>query len=144
MTNLETISYYEKLHDLFENVAPRDMPMKLEKLVKFLTEGSAHLLKCEDQKIEVSDVVSQLQEMRLAFTASLARSNRSLLLCHQERNYEVNLYPIIDFLRVNRSITGDMADLKARMVSLVHSENIGLFKTCFLFVDLISVLLASE
>jgi hypothetical protein len=141
MTNVESITYYEKLHDIFERVHPRDMPIKLDKLIKYLSEGATYFEKCNGDSVDVDDVIGTLEDMKAAFTSSLARSSRSMLLSSQERNYEVNIYPIKNFLHDNPQIAGDLADLKSRMVTLANDTNLGLFKLCYTFVDSLSVAL---
>jgi hypothetical protein len=142
MTNLETISQYEKLHDLFETVHPRDVPAKVEKLIKYLSEGSEYAEHETGEEIDVLDVIGTLEELNLAFTKSLCRDNRSMLLSHQERKYEINVYPIMNFLKDNPCISGDLDDLKARMVTLANQKNLGLFKQSYTFVDQLSIVLS--
>ena len=142
MTNLETISQYEKLHDLFESVHPRDVPSKLEKLIKYLAEGSEYAEQELGEEIDVEDVISTLEELKLAFEKSLSRDNRSMLLAHRDKKYEVNIYPIMNFLKENTCISGDLDDLKARMVTLANTKNLGLFKQSYTFVDQLSIVLS--
>lgn len=142
MTNLETISYYEKLHDLFEAVHPKDVPAKVEKLIKYLAEGAEYAEQETGEEIDVEDVISSLEELKLAFTKSLTRENRSMLLSHQERKYEVNVYPIMNFLKDNTCISGDLDELKSRMVTLANHKNLGLFKQSYTFVDQLSIVLS--
>jgi hypothetical protein len=141
MTNLESILYYEKLHDIFERVHPMDMPIKLDKLIKYLSEGSEHFEKSHGDSVDVGDVIGTLEEMKSAFADSLTRSCRSVLLSNQQRNYEVNIYPIRNFLIDNPCIAGDLAELKSKMVVLANDSNLGLFKQSYTFVDSLSVAL---
>lgn len=133
MTNLETISFYEKLHDIFERVHPKDMPGKLAKLIIYMEEAGQH------HSVDVGDVTTILYDMADAFTFALQRSERSMILADKSRDYEVNIYPIMNFLRDNSTILGELDNLKSRIITLSHEKNIVEMKTTYTFVDSLSL-----
>jgi hypothetical protein len=141
MTNVETISYYEKLHDLFEQIHPQDIPAKLEKMIKYLEDGAEHHLINTGHEADVNLIIEVLIQMRNAFAASLSRTNRSCLITNEERKYEVNILPIMAFLKENTSLEGDIEELKTLMVEVANVTNIGMMKQNYLFADSLSMVL---
>ncbi len=133
MSKIENISYYEKLHDLFGRVHPKDMPKKIAKTIEYLEKAASH------HAVNVSDVTSVLYDMQDAFTFALERKVRSLLLTDVQGAYEVNLYPIINFLRDNSCLMGDLDNLKSRLITLAYEKNIAEMKDIYKFVDDLSV-----
>lgn len=133
MTNLENISYYEKLHDLFEHVNPKDLPKKIGYLIEYIEQAGEH------HNVSVSDVTSILLDMQSAFERSLKPMERAFLLTNQSRNYQVNIYPIIDFLKDNPTLDGELDQLKTRLVTLAHSNNVSQLKDIYTLVDLVSI-----
>lgn len=140
MKNLETIAYYEKLHDIFERVHPQDMPKKLENIIKYLEDCASKHYQLTGDVVPTSDALDILREMHFAFSEALKRENRCMLLVNLERKYEVNIYPIMRFLKENSFIAGEMGILKSSMVHLINPENIGMFKQNFTFIDSISII----
>jgi predicted transcriptional regulator len=133
MTNLETISYYEKLHDLFERVHPSEMPKKLGKLIEYLENAGKH------HSVDVGDVTSILVDMQDAFEKALESSPKALLLTHDKSKYSVNLYPIVNFLKDNTSIDGELDQLKSRIMELAHASNVSQMKDMYRLADLVSI-----
>ncbi|AWW31813.1 hypothetical protein DN752_17685 [Echinicola strongylocentroti] len=117
------------------------MPGQLEKLIRFLQEGSKTFEQQTGDAIDVSDVISVLEEMRDAFTESIKVSGRGMTLKHTERGYEISITPIRNFLLDHQTLPGDISELKKRMVNLVFSDNIGLFKQNYTFLDDLSIIL---
>ncbi len=138
MTNIETISYFENLHNLFERVHPRDMSKKLGELINYLEHAGKH------HSVSVSDVTSVLEDMQHAFEQSLEPSHKGLLLTNDKQGYSVNLYPIVNFLKDNTTIDGELDELKSTMISLTHSSNVAEMKDLYRFVDIVSIAFDTE
>lgn len=137
MTNVETISYYEKLHDIFERVHPKDIPAKLAKLILYMEAAGEH------HAVEVGEVTSILYDMKDAFAFSQQRTDRSMILTDKGRDYEVNIYPIMNFLKDNSSLLGELDNLKAMIITLSHEKNIAEMKDIYRFVDSLSLVFAN-
>lgn len=135
MTNLETISYYEKLHDIFELVHPSEMPKELGRLIDYIEEAGIY------HNTRVDDVTSILYGLQDAFELALKRKKMCILLTNESRKYEVNIYPIMEFLKENELINGEFDQLKSRMIRLAHSKNIAEMKSLYEFVDSLSIAL---
>lgn len=133
MTNLETISYYEKLHDIFELVHPSDMPKELGRLINYLEKAG------EYHDTRVDDVTTILYDLQEAFEFALEKKGKCLLLTHESMKYEVNIYPIMEFVKENELINGEFDQIKSRMISLAHAKNIAEMKSLYKFVDGLSI-----
>lgn len=133
MTNIETISHYEKLHDLFERIAPADIPKKIGVLIDYLEAAGEH------HSVSVSDVTSILYDMQSGFELALVPSKRAMLLTDEAKGYSLNIYPIMNFLKDNPSIDSELDQLKSRLITLAHAKNIADMKSLYQFVDMLSI-----
>lgn len=136
MTKLESISYYERLHDLFERVSPAEMPGKIGDLIEYLEKAG------EYHSVSVSDVTSILYDMQSGFELALVPAERGMLLTDQKKGYMLNIYPIMNFLNDNELIDGELDQLKSRLISLAHAKNVAELKEIYLFIDLLSITFA--
>jgi hypothetical protein len=134
MTNVENISYYEKLHDLFENVHPTKMPEKLAEMIEYLEKAG------EYHDTDVGSETSILYALKDAFAQAIKPGNKSFCLKDEMKNYEVDIYPIMRMLKDNSSIIGELDELKARLVSLSHAKNISEMKKMYIFAESLSII----
>jgi len=133
MTNLQNISYYENLHDLFERVSPAEMPNRIGLLIEYLEKAGKH------HSVSVSDVCTILYDMQSGFEQALVPAKRGMLLIDQTKGYSLNIYPIMNFLKDNESIDGELNQLKSRLITLAHSQNVAELKDLYGFIDLLSI-----
>ena len=133
MTNLQSISYYEKLHDLFDRVSPSELPHRLSELIDYLEKAGKH------HSVKVGDVTSILYDLQSGFEQALSPAKRAMLLTDQAKGYTVNIYPIMNFLKDNPEVDAELDALKSRLITLAHSQNVAELKNLYQFIDVLSI-----
>ncbi len=131
MKTVEINSFCENLDGFFEKYHPSSILKKLNSLIKFLENSS------KVESIEFNEM-GLLYDLKKAFTSALKREGITLLMANEEEKYEVNLFPLIDFIKDNPILVAELNILRSTLMTLINENNIIDVKEHYRFVNLLS------
>jgi hypothetical protein len=142
MNHYASIRRVEKLHDLFERILPVQMPLLLDNVAAYLKDGHCYLEKNSGKKLELEEIIPIIDEIKIAFEASVEPSKKCILLKCENKGYEININPILDLLEKKPDISKEIDELKLVLVSLSNPENIFELKEHYMMLDSLSLVLS--
>lgn len=144
MKNFTTFADYERLHDIFEKVHPKDLPGVFDEVMEFMKEGLIFQNDKTGDRLHVSEYTGILEDLKDVFTRSLHLTDKSVkvLLCSATKDYEIDLHPICEYMLHNDSVLDDLDILKMHLVTLANETNTESLKKNYQFIDSLSIVLA--
>jgi hypothetical protein len=130
MTNLENLSYFSKLYDLFDSNKPKEVPSKIQDVILFVKKTLVEYESENGYQDDIHSKLEMLKDLQRAFeNAMTIDSGWGFCITNGRQKYQINLRPIFEFLTANDAFIGEMEDLNAIMQSeLLTDKNVTEFK----------------
>lgn len=139
MSNIVKISFYEKLHAIFEKVSPEEISIKLDQVAGYFRKGTGHYYLETGKAFPMDEYLERLEAIKHSLTLSILHTRQSLALaCDGDRWEEADGSP--DGLAT--AITEEDLDIiKKAMVQLANETNQASFQKNYQVLENLSIIL---
>lgn len=143
MSKLANLNFYSKLYDLFDANKPKDVPAKIQEVIRYIRKSLMEYESENGHQDEIHQRIETLKDLQRAFENALTiDSGWGFCITNAHKKHQINLRPIYNFLHDNPMFIAEMKELTSFLQSeLLMEGSVAEFKTAsYILREIITVL----